>query len=192
MAYGWQGSKVQLVPLDKEKHLENALRWLNDPEITLLTTIGDTPIGRLAEEEFFDRFMRMGSAPDPAKYNEVGFAVETLDEEHIGFTGIAPIQWRDGVGMAGTILGRRDLWGQGYGTDTVRVRTRYAFEVLNLRMLLAEVLADNAASLKMLARVGYREVGRIPQRHWVRGSYRDGVTLMLDRRSFEQAERGES
>ena len=81
MAYGWRGSKVRLVPLDKDKHLENALLWLNDPEITELTLIGDTPIGRLAEEEFFERFMRMGSSPDPAKSTEVGFAVETLDVE---------------------------------------------------------------------------------------------------------------
>lgn len=34
MAYGWTGEKVRLVPLDKAKHFENALCWLNDPDIT--------------------------------------------------------------------------------------------------------------------------------------------------------------
>ena len=61
------------------------------------------------------------------------------------------------------------------------MRTRYAFEVLGLRLLLSEVMADNAASLRMLERAGYREVGRIPRRLWKRGAYRDVVLLALER-----------
>jgi hypothetical protein len=34
MAYGWEGEAVRLVPLERGAHLENALRWFNDPEIT--------------------------------------------------------------------------------------------------------------------------------------------------------------
>ena len=31
---GWKGERVRLVPPDRASHLENALIWLNDPEIT--------------------------------------------------------------------------------------------------------------------------------------------------------------
>ena len=31
---GWKGERVRLVPPDRTLHLENALRWMNDPEIT--------------------------------------------------------------------------------------------------------------------------------------------------------------
>ena len=50
---GLKGEKVRLVPPDKHAHLENSLRWLNDPEVThyLLMTIGVT---RGMEEEWFD------------------------------------------------------------------------------------------------------------------------------------------
>lgn len=34
MPYGWEGPNVRLAPLDKAKHLQNALAWMNDPEIT--------------------------------------------------------------------------------------------------------------------------------------------------------------
>lgn len=179
MATGWEGERVRLIALDKQKHFENALQWINDSRITQWTLIGDLPTSRLAEEEFFDRVMK----GDP---NEVVFAVETLEGEHIGFCGIHRIDWRSGVGTTGTLIGRKDLWGQGYGSDTVRARTRYAFEVLGLRMLLSEVFAGNEASLKALAKAGYREVGRIPGRHWKRGDYRDAVLLMVDRTSWQQ------
>ncbi|MCX7686465.1 MAG: GNAT family N-acetyltransferase [Fimbriimonadales bacterium] len=174
MLPGWTGEKVKLVPLEKERHLENALRWLNDPEVTQWTLVGDFPLTRLAEEEWFDRMMRHSD-------RDVAFAIETLEDEHIGFTGIHQISWRHGTGITGTLIGRKDYWGKGYGTDAVRVRTRYAFEVLGLRMLLSEVLVENHASLKMLLKAGYREVGRIPRRYWKRGAYRDVILLVCER-----------
>ncbi len=176
MAYGWEGEKVRLVPLDKERHLANAVAWLNDPEVTAWTLIGDLPITRLWEEAYFDRVMR----GDPA---EITFAIETLAGEHVGFTGLHRIDYRDGVATTGTLIGRKELWGQGLGADAARVRTRWAFEVLGLRLLLSEVLDGNDASLRMLRRCGYREVGRIPRRHFKRGAYRDALLFALERPS---------
>jgi RimJ/RimL family protein N-acetyltransferase len=174
MAYGWAGEKVRLVPLDKAKHLDNALVWINDPDLTEWTLIGDWPMTRVAEEDFFDRAMRETE-------RDLSFAVETLAGEHIGLSGLHRIDWKNGVAVTGTILGRRDLWGQGYGSDAARVRIRHAFEILGLRMLLSEVMAENTGSLRMLQKVGYKEVGRIPRRLWKRGAFRDVVLLALER-----------
>lgn len=177
MGYGWEGQKVRLAPLDRQKHLDNALLWLNDPDVTQWTIMGDWPLARLAEEEFFDRLMH-------ADQTEIGFAIETLWDEHIGFSGIHQIDYRHGVGRTGTIIGRKEFWGQGYASDAVQVRTRYAFEVLGLRLLLSEVMVGNDASLKALQKAGYREIGRIPRRYWKRGAYRDVILLMVDRESW--------
>jgi RimJ/RimL family protein N-acetyltransferase len=174
MPYGWEGEKVRLTPLDKAKHLDNAVAWMNDPETTAWTLIGDLPVTRLAEEDFFDRAMRETE-------KELTFAIETLAGDHIGFSALHRIDWRHGVATTGTLLGRRDLWGQGYGSDAARLRNRHAFEVLGLRLLLSEVMADNAGSLRMLQKAGYREVGRIPRRMWKRGAYRDVVMMVLER-----------
>ncbi|MGD1146780.1 MAG: GNAT family protein [Thermoanaerobaculaceae bacterium] len=174
MGFGWEGEKVRLVPLEKERHLANAVVWPNDPAVTEWTLIGDTPIARLAEEELFDRMMRGDAA-------EITFAVETLAGEHIGFTGLHRIDYRHGVALTGSVIGRRDLWGQGLGTDMARTRTRYAFEVLGLRMLLSEALEGNEASIRMLTRCGYAEVGRIPRRYFKRGAYRDAILLAIER-----------
>jgi RimJ/RimL family protein N-acetyltransferase len=105
--------------------------------------------------------------------------VESLEEQHIGFSGIVRVDWQSRVAITGSVIGRTDLWGQGFGTDSARVRARYAFEVLGLRMLIAEVMADNEASLRMLTNAGYQEVARIPERYWKRGAYRDQVILTV-------------
>jgi RimJ/RimL family protein N-acetyltransferase len=169
---GWSGEKVRLVPLDRSRHLDNAVSWFNDPEVTAWTLVGDWPLCRLAEEEFFAVAERASPFATPT---DVFLAVETAEGEHIGFTGIHRIDWRHGTGWTGTVIGRKDLWRRGFGGDAARVRTGYAFDVLGLRLLLSEAFVDNQSSQRMLARVGYREVGRIPARYFKRGAFRDVV-----------------
>jgi RimJ/RimL family protein N-acetyltransferase len=179
MGYGWEGEKVRLVPLDRERHAANCVLWMNDPEVTAWTLSGDMPITRLAEEDFFNRM----TAPAGAHPSDIVFAVETLAGEHVGLAGLHRIDYRHGVALTGTIIGAPDSRGRGYGTDAVAVRTRYAFDVLGLRMLTSEVFAENAASLKVLQRAGYREVARLPRRYWKRGAFRDVVLLVAERPS---------
>jgi RimJ/RimL family protein N-acetyltransferase len=174
MGFGWEGEKVRLVPLDRDKHIDNALLWFNDPEITQWLETGDWPLTRGAEEEFF----RGAERPDRSS---VQFAVESLQGEHVGFSGLRSIDWQSRVAVSGSVVGRKDLWGKGLGSDAARVRNRYAFGVLGLRLLVATVIADNSRSMAMLAKVGYDEVGRVPERYWKRGAYRDQVILTLHR-----------
>jgi RimJ/RimL family protein N-acetyltransferase len=180
MSVGWEGEKVRLVPLDREKHLENALIWLNDPETSNWLLVGDFPLTRLAEEEYFEQTAR--SSEDHAH-----FAIETLEGQHIGFTGFLKIEWRHRTATSGTVIGPGEFRRQGYGTDALKVRTRYGFEVLGLRLLLTEAMAENVASCRTLQKVGYREVGRIPRRYWRRGAYRDVLLFALDREWWSPA-----
>jgi RimJ/RimL family protein N-acetyltransferase len=177
MAYGWEGEKVRLVPLDKARHAANVQLWMNDPDMTETILSGDVPLTRAAEEEFFDKM-----CADPGQHpSDVLFAVETLAGEHVGLAGLHQISYRHGVARTGTIIGPADARGLGYGSDAALVRTRYAFEVLGLRMLISEVFAENTASLRMLARAGYREVARLPRRYWKRGAFRDSVVMVAER-----------
>lgn len=174
MGYGWEGEAVRSAPLDKERHLANASAWLNDPDVTEWTLLGDMPITRLAEEEFFDRVMREDSS-------EVTSAVETPVGGHIGFAGFHRIDRRHGVGFAGAVIGRYGLYNRGLGADIVRVRTGFVLDILGLRLLLGEVMGGNTASERMLVTSGYREVGRIPRRCFKRGRFRGAVIFALER-----------
>ncbi|MGD8450274.1 MAG: GNAT family protein [Phycisphaerae bacterium] len=166
MSFGWPGEKIQLVPLERGKHFDNCVRWLNDPQITQWLLVGDFPITRLAEKEFFDRAAREND-------KLVAFAIETLEEEHIGICGLSDIDFRHGTATVGLVIGREKLWNHGHGTDTIRTLTDYATRVLGLRLLLAEVFAENDPSRRVFEKCAYEQVGRIPQRWWKRGAHRD-------------------
>lgn len=180
MAYGWQGEKVRLVPLDPERHFENCLRWVNDPEITEHLGLSELPMTRLAEKEWFDQACLL-------KDSEILFAIETLDGRHIGTSGIHRISHFHKTALTGTMIGEKDVWGQGYGTEASRMRARYCFEVLGLQLLMSEYMVGNVGSQKMQAKVGYVEVGVIPSKYWKRGRYVDSMQTYLTKEAFEKA-----
>lgn len=174
---GWAGENVRLVPLDEERHLENYVEWLNDPDVTEWLLIGDTPLTSLGEREFF-RNLESRSA------SEIIFAIETLDGRHIGGSGLHGVSHKDRCASSGSFIGEKSAWGKGLGTDASRVRARYAFEVLGLERIFSSHLAGNDRSMRMLQRCGYRECGVLPKRYWKRGEFRDEHMYVLEREDW--------
>ncbi|MBZ9683587.1 MULTISPECIES: GNAT family N-acetyltransferase [unclassified Mesorhizobium] len=57
----------------------------------------------------------------------------------------------------GFVVGRAH-WGQGLGSEAAREVIRYAFETLALAQVTAEAAARNVASLRILAKLGFKHV----------------------------------
>lgn len=175
MASGWTGEKVRLVPHEIERDIELAMSFVNDPEITQWLKMGDTPMSRLAEREYLE-----GRARNPG--NDVSFTIVTIDGDRpIGFSGIHKIDHQHGTASTGTVIGDRESWGKGYGTDAAKVRACYAFEVLGLRLLRSSWFEGNVGSQRMLERAGYIPYGKLPNAIWKRGQYRDLNLVYLTR-----------
>lgn len=173
MADGWAGELVRLVAIDRSRHFDNCLKWVNDPDVTEWLAIGDKPMGRAAEEKWFDSAATGG--------NSIIFAIETLDGRHIGMSGLHDLNFKHGIAKSGSYIADPSQRGRGYGTDAAKVRARYAFEVLGLRMLTSEYFGGNEGSARMQAKAGYLEYGRLPRAFWKRGEFRDMVFTYLDR-----------
>src|SRR5262245_59868959 len=83
---GLKGEHIRLLPLDRALHLENALRWLNDPEVaaTLEQNLG---VSRRQEEAFFDRM-------EVQRETDFVWAIMGEEDDHIGFIALHGIHWR--------------------------------------------------------------------------------------------------
>lgn len=80
-----------------------------------------------------------------------GPLVEHLDTENTAI----------GVGY----IVRRDLWGQGYGTECARASLAFAFDKLDAPRALALIRPDNIASLHVAAACGMKPVGQTSKRY---------------------------
>jgi RimJ/RimL family protein N-acetyltransferase len=109
-----------------------------------------------------------------------------VDGQHVGSTSIQRIDWRNRRALTGIVIGDRTWWGRGVATRSHALRTRYAFEELNLEKLVTTVIEGNTASRRALERAGYGSVG-VHRRHEFRqGRWWDTRILELLRDEWLQ------
>jgi len=80
-----------------------------------------------------------------------------IDGEVCGAVGLSKIKIGHKAEL-GYWLGKK-YWGQGIMTEVVKLMTSYAFRELGLRRIYAHVFSFNAASKKVLEKVGYELEG---------------------------------
>ena len=62
----------------------------------------------------------------------------------------------------GILIGRKDRWGQGYGTEAVRAALAYAFGPLGLKRVKLRTFAHNLRARRAFEKAGFRQVGLGP------------------------------
>ncbi len=73
----------------------------------------------------------------------------------------------------------RAHWGRGVASEAVRAALGYGFGALGLHRVEADVDPENAASLTLLGRLGFRAEGHLAERWFTYGAWRDTVLLGL-------------
>jgi RimJ/RimL family protein N-acetyltransferase len=141
------------------------ITWFEDMEVTRFLLLRHPPSIE-QEKEWFDKM-----AKDP---DQVLWAVEH-EGRTVGVTGIHQIDWRNGFGTTGTLIGDKAVWGKGIGREVMQLRARYAFNQLPLRKLKSGYLDGNEASARAQAAAGYREVGRYRADMFFDGKWLDHV-----------------
>jgi [ribosomal protein S5]-alanine N-acetyltransferase len=160
---GLKGERVRLVPPDRTLHLENALVWLNDPEVTAAIKL-NLGVTRRQEELFFERI-------ETKRDSDFGWAIVDETERHIGFIGLHGINWRHRWATGGILIGERAAWGRGYATDAVNVRTRFAFREVGLHRIEGHTM--NPAMKRVYEKCGYQHEGVARRKFWRDGRWHD-------------------
>jgi RimJ/RimL family protein N-acetyltransferase len=169
-----------LVPVDPDRHLEGCTRWLNDPRVNRTLAVGALPLTKMAEREWLER-MAKGPQTDAV------FAIELIEDgRHIGMSGIHGISWIHRSATTGSLIGEVELWGEGLGSEQARLRARYAFLTLNLRVLYSEFICFNDASRKMQLAAGYEIWGTKPKAYYKDGEYHDAIQTALTRERWAE------
>jgi UDP-4-amino-4,6-dideoxy-N-acetyl-beta-L-altrosamine N-acetyltransferase len=173
-----KGERVTLRAIERED-IPRFLRWLNDPEVTRYLTIF-MPLSREEEERWFEQ--QLGDR------NRKVLAIETESGEHIGNISLEDIDWKNRRATLGIVIGEKERWGQGYGTDAIRTLLRFAFEELNLNRVQLDVFDFNERARRCYRRCGFREEGILRQAHYTEGRYHDVVRMAILRSDWESGE----
>jgi len=149
------GEKVALGPVGRDL-IPRLQRWLNDFEVAR-TTYGALP---WTMENAEDRYRRNTGE------GVVSFTIyERATSRPIGTTLLYDIDHRDRKACFGILIGEKDCWGKGYGTETTRLVLDYAFNGLDLHNVMLWMQAYNERALRAYLSAGFQIIGRRRQAH---------------------------
>lgn len=168
-----RGQKVTLRPIEKTD-VDKLLVWINDREVTQFLAT-NMPITRIQEENWVQNL--------PERKNDVVLAIE-VDRVLIGIMGIHNIDWVNKTATTGALIGEKEYWGKGFGTDAKMILLDYAFNTLGLRKICSSVYDFNKRSLRYSLHCGYKIEGTKKKQRLVKGKYRDEIILGLFKKDW--------
>jgi len=166
-----EGKLVRLRPLEPDE-VENYYRWLNDEEVKQY----------LATRYFFSRAAEAewlaARTKSPLSYTSLNFAVDALaDGRHIGSIGFHETVPEDRKAIVGILIGDKEIWNRGYGTDAMTTLLRFAFDEMNLHRVMLHVDERNSRAIASYRKAGFVEEGRLRHDRFARGKYWDTVIM---------------
>ncbi|MGO1468950.1 MAG: UDP-4-amino-4,6-dideoxy-N-acetyl-beta-L-altrosamine N-acetyltransferase [Tissierella sp.] len=160
--------RIYLSPLEKE-HIETVRQWRNDPDIRKYF-FSSHFINKLQQDEWFERYSRDNS--------QVSFAILNKDDNKIiGTIGLSKIDHYHQRAEMGTMIGDKNSWGKGVGSEATNLIVEYAFNNLNLQKVYCYIADDNIGSIKKNEKVGFKKEGNLRKHAFINGTFKD-VTMM--------------
>lgn len=136
---------------------ETFWRMNNDPEVKRYTG-GVTTLSREAALAQHEESCRTFDGLNPA---ECIFSVEERSTGRcIGYYGFEYSKRLGAVELAYGL--EKSAWGQGYASEAAEAVLRYGFDTLRLDVVTAAVNPENAASERILIKLGMSKTGQLP------------------------------
>jgi RimJ/RimL family protein N-acetyltransferase len=148
------GEKVWLGPPTHEL-VSLSERWDNDFALTILSGDPLRPQSREAVEAGYQRH----SKGDQESW--VSFSIyEAATARLIGVTHLRDIDGVHRTAELGIVIGEKDCWGKGYGTEATRLMLDYGYTVLGLHNIMLTTYSFNERAVRAYQRAGFRVMGR--------------------------------
>jgi RimJ/RimL family protein N-acetyltransferase len=143
------GEGIALEPPEPED-LPTFRGWFAELEVTQYLMMRFVPAAQ-EEEKWYQRVT--------ASENDLIWKIVAAGKT-IGTTGIHDISWINRNASTGLVIGDRTEWGKGYASESVKLRTSYAYNELGLERLATQSFADNVPMHRALEKSGYQKIGR--------------------------------
>jgi RimJ/RimL family protein N-acetyltransferase len=174
-----KGKSVILRPV-KRSDISYFLKWFNDQEVIQYLCLY-LPMTEMAEEKYIEELGTTRAKSDVRFVIEV---IEGASTKPIGNCGLHEINAKDHSANFGIVIGEKDYWNKGYGTEATRLVINYGFQELNLHRISSAAFDFNERSIKLHKKVGFREEGRLREAMFKNGQYHDEVQFGILREEW--------
>lgn len=147
------GEKVTLGPLRRDL-LSLYQRWFSDLEVMrAFAEKGPRPTTLESIEGWYD-----AASKSELEVHMLIYDRATL--QPIGYADLNSIDTFHRTAEYDLLIGDKDYWGKGYGTEVTRLMLEYGFTALGLHNILLSVISFNERAVRAYLRAGFKEIGR--------------------------------
>ncbi len=173
-----EGNKVRIRAVE-QTDLDEIMKWVNDPEV-IDNLLMRYPMSRYLEEKWMEK------ALDTSDMREKTFTIETKDGVYLGGIGLHKINWENRNAEVGIVIGKKEYWGKGYGTDAMLTILEFAFTHMNLHRVYLEVYDFNTRGIRSYEKCGFKKEGALRDDRYSRGKYHDTIIMGILKEEFEK------
>lgn len=156
--------------------------WRLDEEV-MYWGVGDAYGSSMVPEDAFMKQYETVILED--NHRESGmFGIFTESDEFIGEVSYREMDVVSGTAVLGIMIGEKDFWGRGYGTDAVRTMCQFLFRRFRLRRIQLDTWSGNERAVKSYLKVGFRLEGTLREATMVNGIPTDQIVMGLLRTDF--------
>lgn len=182
------GERVRLAAIDGQKDADAVAAWSRNAEFLRLF---DSNPARFWTVKKFRENLEEVQGKDEPKPAEYPFVIRALaDDRLLGLMDLEIPDWPHRDAWVSIGLGDRADWGQGYGTDAMRVMLRFAFIELNLHRVSLSVFEYNPRALRSYLKIGFVVEGSLRERLRRDGRRWDMLLMGVLREEWEKASAG--
>ena len=158
----------------KEEDIERAVQFINDEEVKkLLDSNTPFPMTKWQEEEW----IKSRKANTDFTYD---FAIEDLKTgKYIGGCSINECDVKNRTCTIGIMIGDKDYWGNGYGSDALKALNKFIFEEVNMNKIKLKVFSFNSRAIACYKKVGFQEEGILKKELYRNGKYHDEILMAI-------------
>lgn len=150
--------QVRSEAIATERLLLRPCRHEDEPDVVALVTdadvmrfVGDGVMTEERGRQVFNKVFEL--------YDTGAWGIWTIEERETGgFLGTAEIKPRKTGDWEIVYVFRKEAWGRGYATEVGRALVAFGFENLGLARVAATVDYENAISIRVLEKLGMRQV----------------------------------
>jgi RimJ/RimL family protein N-acetyltransferase len=179
------GEQIRLRAMRRD-NLPLFVEWLNDPEVTR-GLVPYLPFSLEDEEEWFD-----GMRKKPQEERPLTIEIKTpAGWEPIGNYGLFSIDWRIRSAELGIVIGAKESWDKGYGTEALGLILQFGFQTLNLNRIALRVYENNPRAIRAYEKAGFVHEGKLRQGHYHDGEYVDVFLMSILRSEWSKPGKNE-
>ena len=162
-------------------NLSSFQRWYADPDIAEMLRHDLKPLDERQSQSYFETLIL------PLSARGYCWAItERGAGRLIGTTALTEVSSGNRSALFRIVIGERDTWGQGYGTEATRLVCEEAFAGLGLAAIRLEVFDHNARAISTYDRVGFRQTGAHVEFVRSRGIDLHVREMRLDRADYDR------